>query len=238
MSMKKNNHNSIDYKELYKFNYYCKHWWNKTGIFKLLHKIHKLHLEYILKISNGIFKKRILDVGCGGGIFTEMMFKEGAIVYGLDINSKLIDIAKKHAKNENISIKYLHESIRCHMLKNKEEYDIVTCMEVLEHTSNWQEMVTLCLKLVKSGGNVFFSTLNRNLKSWFFAILCAEYLLNIVPRGMHSLKKFIKPSEILSITDNFLISKKNIIGVKYNIFSEKFYFSKNIDINYILHIKK
>ncbi|WP_348666504.1 bifunctional 2-polyprenyl-6-hydroxyphenol methylase/3-demethylubiquinol 3-O-methyltransferase UbiG [Arsenophonus symbiont of Ornithomya chloropus] len=227
---------NIDYNEIKKFNSIASQWWNQKKSF--LHKINPLRLNYILKNANGIFGKKILDIGCGGGILSESMYKEGGIVTGIDITPQMIKSAKLHALKNKIKIQYIKETAEKHAKKKPNNYDIITCMEILEHVPYPKSIIQACEKLVKPGGHVFFSTINRNNKSWLFAIIAAEYILNIVPKGTHTIKKFIQPSELLSWIDQTSLEEKHIIGLHYNLFSNKFYLGENVDINYILHVSR
>ncbi|WMY94852.1 MAG: bifunctional 2-polyprenyl-6-hydroxyphenol methylase/3-demethylubiquinol 3-O-methyltransferase UbiG [Arsenophonus sp.] len=229
-----NTKKNIDYNEIKKFNFIASQWWNKNK--SSLHQINPLRLNFILKHTNGIFGKKILDIGCGGGILSESMHNEGAIVTGIDITPKMIKNAKLHALKKNIKIQYIKETAEKHAKKKSKSYDIITCMEMLEHVPYPKSIIKACEKLIKPGGHIFFSTINRNKKSWLFAIIAAEYILNIVPRGTHNIKKFIQPSELLSWIDQTSLEEQNIIGLHYNPFSNKFYLGENVDVNYILHV--
>lgn len=231
--------NNFCYKELIKFSSHASSWWNIRKSMRMLHQINPLRLEYIVdNIKNGINKKKIVDIGCGGGILSESMALLGAKVTGLDVCAKLLKIANLHAIKNNIKVKYLLETAENHVKKFNNYYDVVTCMETLEHVPNPQSLVNTCYKLVKPNGDIFISTINKNFKSYFFAIICAEYILNMLPLGTHNFKNFISPSKLLHWMDKNNFSKINIIGINYNLFSKKFFLSKNIDINYILHVRR
>ncbi|MDQ1237489.1 MAG: bifunctional 2-polyprenyl-6-hydroxyphenol methylase/3-demethylubiquinol 3-O-methyltransferase UbiG [Wigglesworthia glossinidia] len=210
-------------------------WWDINGVSKFLHLMNPIRTKYIIDTCQGIFKKKILDVGCGAGILSESLYYAGGIVTGLDISSNMIYEAKMHAKIKNINIKYINEDILQHCIKNSEYYDIVVCMEVLEHIERPIEIVNLCSKLIKPGGNLFFSTINRTLKSFFTVIFLAEYLLRCIPIKTHNFSQLITPSELLSWIDCTSLNIKNIIGIKYNPFIKKFYLSSDISTNYIVH---
>ncbi|MCV2508660.1 MAG: bifunctional 2-polyprenyl-6-hydroxyphenol methylase/3-demethylubiquinol 3-O-methyltransferase UbiG [Candidatus Lightella neohaematopini] len=217
------------------FNYNINDWWNINGNFRLLHKINPIRLHYIITNVGDLNNKNILDVGCGGGILSESMALEGANVTGIDISSKLINIAKSHMDINKLKINYIQQTIEEHTNYHKNKYDIITCMEVLEHINQPIKLINQCSKLVKPGGKVFFSTINRNLKSWLFVILIAENILNFIPKGTHNFNKLIKPSELLSWIDKTTLYEKGIIGIKYNPLTNNFYLSKNININYIVY---
>ncbi|OQM34442.1 bifunctional 2-polyprenyl-6-hydroxyphenol methylase/3-demethylubiquinol 3-O-methyltransferase UbiG [bacterium endosymbiont of Pedicinus badii] len=220
------------------FDLFHKDWWEKNGIFSFLHKMNKIRLKYILLKSNGIFAKKILDIGCGGGILSESMAKMGAIVTGVDISKKSILEAQKHAMEYGLDIKYINSDIYKYKNFCKKKYDIVTCMEMLEHVKNPKSIVRICSKLVKKNGSVFFSTINRNYKSLLYIIFFAEYILQIIPKKTHQFKNFIRPNELLRFIDETRLHEMEILGMKYNFFKKKFYFCNRIDTNYILHTKK
>ncbi|MCV2502252.1 MAG: bifunctional 2-polyprenyl-6-hydroxyphenol methylase/3-demethylubiquinol 3-O-methyltransferase UbiG [Candidatus Lightella neohaematopini] len=217
------------------FNYNIDDWWNINGNFRLLHKINPVRLHYIIMNVDDLNNKNILDVGCGGGILSESMALEGANVTGIDISSKLINIAKSHMIINKLKINYVQQTIEEHTNSHKNMYDIITCMEVLEHTNQPIKLINQCAQLVKPGGKVFFSTINRNFKSWLLSILIAENILNFIPKGTHSFNKLIKPSELLSWINETTLYEKGIIGIKYNPLTNNFYLSKNISVNYIVY---
>ncbi|MCV2525079.1 MAG: bifunctional 2-polyprenyl-6-hydroxyphenol methylase/3-demethylubiquinol 3-O-methyltransferase UbiG [Candidatus Lightella neohaematopini] len=224
------NHNNTNI-----FDYNINDWWNINGNFRLLHKINPIRLHYIIMNVDDLNNKNILDVGCGGGILSESMALEGANVTGIDISSKLINIAKSHMNINKLKINYIQQTIEEHTNSYKNMYDIITCMEVLEHVDQPIKLINQCAQLVKPGGKVFFSTINRNLKSWLLSILIAENILNFIPKGTHSFNKLIKPSELLNWIDKTTLYKKGIIGIKYNPLTNNFYLSKNINVNYMVY---
>ncbi|MGP1924244.1 MAG: bifunctional 2-polyprenyl-6-hydroxyphenol methylase/3-demethylubiquinol 3-O-methyltransferase UbiG [Arsenophonus sp. NEOnobi-MAG3] len=236
-----NNKNSlsqanVDLTEINKFSSFASRWWDETSEFKPLHRINPLRLNYILEQANGLFGKKVLDIGCGGGILSESMAKEGALVTGIDMAVDPLQIAELHALKSNMKINYLQKTAENHAEKHPQTYDIVTCMEMLEHVPDPESVVQSCAKLVKPGGQVFFSTINRNKKSWLLAIIAAEHILKIVPKGTHNVKKFIRPSELLSWIDKTSLQEQHIIGLHYNPISDKFSLGKNVDVNYMLHL--
>lgn len=194
------NHN-VDHEEIAKFEAVASRWWDLEGEFKPLHRINPLRLGYIAERAGGLFGKKVLDVGCGGGILAESMAREGATVTGLDMGFEPLQVAKLHALESGIQVDYVQETVEEHAAKHAGQYDVVTCMEMLEHVPDPQSVVRACAQLVKPGGDVFFSTLNRNGKSWLMAVVGAEYILRMVPKGTHDVKKFIKPAELLGWVD-------------------------------------
>lgn len=230
---------NIDNEEINKFNTRAFDWWNTSNTFKTLHHINSIRLNYILKRSGGLFNKKILDVGCGGGILSESMCYAGANVTGLDISHNSLKIAKLHAYNKNLKITYIQETIEEHITRHLNyRYDIITCMEILEHVPNPLSIVQTCEKLIKIGGSVFFSTLNRTFKSWLFAIIGAEYIFKIIPKGSHNFNKFISPSKLFDWIDSTSLEEQDITGIYYNPFTKTTSLTKNLDINYLIHTQR
>lgn len=229
---------NIDEKEIHRFNTFALQWWNSNGIFKALHDINTIRLDYVLKYSNGLFGKTILDIGCGGGLLAESMARQGAQVTGLDISLYSLLVAKSHALTQNLKIHYILETIEKHALNHACYYDIITCMELLEHVPNPLSIIQSCASLTKEGGSVFFSTVNRTFKSWLFVIIGAEYILNIIPKNTHKFKKFITPSELLTWIDTTKLNGKNIMGIYYNPITGYCQFSTDISMNYIVHTQR
>lgn len=230
---------NVDPAEIQKFEEIASQWWDLNGQFKPLHQINPLRLNYIIEKSQGIFGKKTLDVGCGGGILAESMAREGAEVTGLDMGTEPLTVARIHAKENQIELNYIQSTVEEHAALYPEQYDVVTCMEMLEHVPDPASVIRACAALVKPGGHVFFSTLNRNIKSWLLAIVGAEYLFNIVPKGTHDHKKFIKPSELLRMVEPTPLNERHITGIHYNPVLDNFCLSqKNVDVNYIVHTQK
>lgn len=217
-----------------KFKKYSNDWWNLKGNLKTLHQINPIRLQYILNHSNGLNNKKVIDIGCGGGILTESMADQGAIVTGIDICRELIELANIRSLRKNKKIKYLQQDICDHAKKFIEYYDVITCMELLEHVENPYIIINECVKILKPGGKIFFSTINRTKKAYFMIIVAAEYMLNMIPLGTHNINKFIKPSELLNWLDQAKLLSTNIIGLHYNFFSKKFFLASGIDMNYLV----
>ncbi|BAC24590.1 ubiG [Wigglesworthia glossinidia endosymbiont of Glossina brevipalpis] len=220
-----------------KFDKMANSWWDLDGSSKFLHKMNPVRIKYISLRSQGIFGKKILDIGCGAGILSEGLSKEGGMVTGIDTSKKMIHHAKYHAKKNKIKVSYIHEDAKTHLKKYKKFYDIITCMEVLEHVEYPKDIINSCSHLIKDKGDIFFSTINRTAKSFFYSIILAEYILKIIPKKTHDFSKFITPSELLDLIDNTSLKEKDIIGLCYNPILKKFYLSKCVDTNYIIHIK-
>ncbi|TCL07245.1 bifunctional 2-polyprenyl-6-hydroxyphenol methylase/3-demethylubiquinol 3-O-methyltransferase UbiG [Sodalis ligni] len=228
---------NVDRREIAKFDAVASRWWDKEGEFKPLHRINPLRLDYILRHADGLFGKTVLDVGCGGGILTESMALEGATATGLDMGAEPLAVARLHALESQLNIDYIQQTVEEHAAENPERYDVVTCMEMLEHVPDPASIVRACARLVKPGGDVFFSTLNRNPKAWLMAIVGAEYLLRLVPRGTHSITKFIKPAELLHWLDDTPLQERHITGLHYNPLRDRFSLGGNVDVNYMLHTR-
>lgn len=234
----KQSHNNVDQSEIEKFNALASTWWDLKGESKPLHRINPLRLDYIMKKSDGLENKRILDVGCGGGILTESMAKNNANVTGLDMSADALAIAREHAKSEQLTINYIQQTVEAHAKECAEQYDIVTCMELLEHVPDPESVIASCIKLVKPQGHLFFSTINRNVKAWFMLIVGAEYITKMVPKGTHDAKKFLRPSELIKWIETNNAQAKHIAGLKYHLIGDYFTLSSNIDTNYMLHAQK
>ena len=227
---------NVDEQEISKFGELASRWWDAEGEFKPLHMINPLRLDFIARHSDGLFDKKVVDIGCGGGILAESMAKMGASVTGIDMAEASLEVARLHGLESGVSVDY--QCITAEALANQAqgEYDVVTCMEMLEHVPEPASVVQACAKLVKPGGHVFFSTLNRNPKSYLMGILGAEYILGLVPKGTHQYNRFIRPSELMAMTDRASLTTCHATGLHMNPLTQQFYLSdKNIDVNYMLH---
>ena len=228
---------NIDPKEKEKFNKIAEEWWDSSGKFAPLHKINPLRANYISDRAD-LDKKQILDVACGGGLLTEALFKKGGIVSGIDISDVAIHTAKNHAASANIDINYVLGEAEELLPENKERFDVVTCLEAIEHVPDPNQLVKTCSNLCKKDGDIFFSTINRNPKSFLFAIVGAEYILNLLPKGTHEYEKFIKPSELTTMMENNGLVVKELTGMSYNPLTKNYWLGKNVDVNYLIHAKK
>ena len=228
---------NIDPKEKEKFNKIAEEWWDSSGKFAPLHKINPLRANYISDRAD-LDNKQILDVACGGGLLTEALFKKGAIVSGIDISDVAIHTAKNHAASEKVDINYILGEAEELLPENKERFDVVTCLEAIEHVPDPNQLVKTCSNLCKKDGDIFFSTINRNPKSFLFAIVGAEYILNLLPKGTHEYEKFIKPSELTTMMENNGLVVKELTGMSYNPLTKNYWLGKNVDVNYLIHAKK
>lgn len=218
--------------EIHKFGSKAERWWDVQGEFKTLHDINPLRLEFIRRYAQ-IEGKRIVDVGCGGGILTEALARQGADALGIDLSADLVDIADLHGLETGVSAHYQHISAEALAEQQPASFDHVTCMEMLEHVPDPGSIIAACAKLVKPGGMVFFSTLNRQPKAYVFAILAAEHLLQMLPKGTHDFKTFIKPSELSQTARSVGLALQGMIGIEYNPISKRFRLGKDIKVNYL-----
>ena len=217
------------------FDEFAYDWWNKSGHYKLLHRLNPVRLEYILSKCN-IQDKRILDVGCGGGILSEQLHKHGAIVTGIDSSSKSITIARQHAEEQNYNIKYINKSI--FDITDCDSFDFIVCFEMIEHIDKPNDLIKKINELSTKKSGLFLSTINRNLKSFVLAKIVAEYVLNYVPRGTHQYAKFITPYELTKMLENNNYNLNGMSGLDFNPIDGSFILSNNTDINYFMYAEK
>ena len=228
----------MDRKELNQeshFDEFAYDWWNKSGHYKLLHRLNPIRLQYILSKCN-LNKKKVLDIGCGGGILSEELCKQGAEVTGIDSSSKSISIAKQHAEQNNYDIKYINKSI--FEITDLDIYDFIICFEMIEHINKPNDLIKKIKKHSSKSSGLFLSTINRNLKSFMLAKIMAEYVLNYVPKGTHQYAKFITPYELTKMLENNNYKLNDISGLNFDPLDESFYLSNNTDINYFLYAEK
>ncbi|MEY3352594.1 MAG: hypothetical protein RL533_903 [Pseudomonadota bacterium] len=228
---------NVDHSEIDKFSALAHRWWDPTSEFKPLHAINPLRLGWIQSITN-LQGKRILDVGCGGGILAESLSKAGATVTGIDLSSKALKVAELHQLESGTSVRYLTISAEDLAKEESQSYDVVTCMEMLEHVPDPSSVVQACAKLCKPGGHIFFSTLNRNPKSYLFAIIGAEYILQLLPKGTHQYEKFIKPSELAQFTRTAGLEVIELKGMTYNPITQIYRLGSDTDVNYMMATRK
>jgi 2-polyprenyl-6-hydroxyphenyl methylase/3-demethylubiquinone-9 3-methyltransferase len=228
---------NVDPLELEKFSQLAHRWWDPESEFKPLHEINPLRLDHIDSIA-GLAGKSVVDVGCGGGILSEAMAARGAKVTGIDLAEKPLKVARLHLFESGREVEYLKISAEELARSRPRQYDVVTCMELLEHVPEPAETVRACGELVKPGGWVFFATINRNPKSYALAVIGAEYILKLLPRGTHDYAKFIKPSELASMCRRAGLSVAGLTGMTYNPFTRVYALGHDTDVNYILHAQR
>ncbi|NOQ87571.1 MAG: bifunctional 2-polyprenyl-6-hydroxyphenol methylase/3-demethylubiquinol 3-O-methyltransferase UbiG [Gammaproteobacteria bacterium] len=228
---------NFDPSEIKKFEDLASRWWDEHGEFKPLHEMNPLRLNFI-NTGSPLADKTACDIGCGGGILSESMAKCGATVTGLDMGKAPLSVARLHALESDLEIDYQQITAEEFAEQNAAKYDVVTCMELLEHVPDPASVINACYSLVKPGGSVYFSTINRNPKSYLFAIIGAEYMMKMLPRGTHDYARFIKPSELDSWARDAGLELSNLKGVSYNPFTGLFSQSQDVDVNYMVHYKK
>ncbi len=228
---------NADQAELDKFSALAHRWWDPNSEFKPLHEINPLRLEWI-DAKAALAGKAVLDVGCGGGILAEGMAGKGARVTGIDLSERALKVAKLHRLESGAAVDYRLISAEDLAAEQPESFDVVTCMEMLEHVPDPASTVAACARLVKPGGWVFFSTLNRNPKSYLFAIVGAEYVLNLLPRGTHDWAKFIRPSELTAYARRAGLEAEELMGMTYNPFTKVYRLERDTDVNYLLATRR
>jgi len=228
---------NVDPLEIDKFSELAHRWWDPRAEFRPLHDINPLRLDYIDGIAS-LHGKAVLDVGCGGGILAESMAARGAAVTGIDLAEKPLKVAQLHLLESGLQVDYRLVAPEALAQERPASFDVVTCMEMLEHVPDPSVTVTACAELLKPGGDAFFSTINRNLKSYVFAIVGAEYVLRLLPRGTHDYSRFIKPSELAALIRNAGLQMTAITGMTYNPLTRVYSLGRDADVNYILHAVK
>ena len=229
-------HNA-DPQELAKFSQLAHRWWDPKSEFKPLHEINPLRLNWIDKHAS-LAGKTVLDIGCGGGILSESMAGLGASVTGIDLSEKALGVARLHLLESGKTVDYRMISAEDLAAQSPASFDVVTCMEMLEHVPDPASIIAACSALAKPGGHVFFSTINRNPKAYLFAVLGAEYILRMLPKGTHDYAKFLRPSELSRWARSVNLEPDDLIGMTYNPFSDKYSLGSNTDVNYLLHAVK
>ena len=228
---------NVDELEIRKFEELASRWWDPNSGFKPLHDINPLRMNFISRQIN-LADKQVLDIGCGGGILAEAMAHHGASVTAIDLAEASLSVARLHQLESKLEIDYRNISAENLAEQEPEKYDVVSCLEMLEHVPDPGSIVRACYSLVKPGGLVFFSTINRSPKSYLFAIVGAEYVLNLIPRGTHDYAKFIRPSELAAWCRDSNLDLKGQIGMGYNPLTKRYFLEKNVDVNYIAYYQK
>ena len=228
---------NVDPNEIQKFEELASRWWDPESEFRPLHKINPLRCDYI-NLHSPVKAQKLIDVGCGGGLISEKMAEYGAQVTGIDMGEAPLSVAKLHLLESGVTVEYKKVTAEQIALERSEQYDIVTCLEMLEHVPDPSSVVKACADLVKLGGDVYFSTINRNPKSWLMAIVGAEYILNLLPKGTHEYEKLIKPSELSQYARESGLELQRMIGLHYNPLSGNYKLAPGVDVNYMMHCKK
>ena len=229
---------NLDHDEVNKFDELAAKWWDKDGEFRPLHQINPLRVDFIEERSS-VKDKKVLDVGCGGGILAEALSELGANVTGIAASENTIGVAKSHSRSVGSDVIYIQNTIEEFISAHpNEKFDVITCLEMLEHVPSPNEIIKSCSNLLKDDGNIFFSTINRNPRSYLFAVIGAEYILNLLPKGTHDYEKFIKPSELAKWIREAGLNSKETIGLSYNPITGNYWLGKDIQVNYMVHAKK
>lgn len=228
---------NVDPNEIRKFEELAYRWWDTDSEFKPLHDINPLRLNYIDDRAQ-IKGKKVIDIGCGGGILAESMARRGAQVIGIDMGATPLSVAQLHALDSQVEVDYQQISAEDMAAQHAEQFDVVTCMEMLEHVPDPASVIAACATLVKAGGEVFFSTINRNPKAFLLAVVGAEYVMNMLPKGTHEYGKFIKPSELEKAARSVGLRLRNISGLTYNPLFQSYRLGNDVDVNYLMHFTK
>ena len=228
---------NVDPAEIAKFEELASRWWDLNSEFKALHDINPLRVNYIDQRAP-VAGKKVLDVGCGGGILCEGMAQRGAKVTGIDMGEAPLSVASLHLHESGLDIDYQKSTAEDFAQQHPDQFDIVTCLEMLEHVPNPGSVVSACAKLVKPGGQLFFSTINRNPKSYLFAVIGAEHLLRMIPKGTHDYDKFIKPSELAACLRKAELEMHNISGMTFNPITKNYRLGNDVDVNYLMHASR
>ena len=229
---------NIDFNEISKFSQLAAQWWDPNGKCRPLHIINPLRVDYIKQQVGCLENKRVLDVGCGGGILSESLAKFGADVTAIDLADESLAVAQLHAKENNLVISYQKQTVEDHAKEHPTYYDVITCMELLEHVPDPFSIIQACATLLKPNGKLFLSTINRNHKAKLLLIYGAEYIARMVPKGTHDFNRFIRPSELMNWVEQAKLDVEDIIGMEYHILKNEFKLGPNIDVNYILTAQK
>lgn len=230
-------HHNVDPAEVAKFDALADSWWDPEGQSKPLHQINPLRLQFI-KDRTVLKAAKIVDVGCGGGILTESLALSGADATGVDMGELPLEIARLHALEAGLTIDYQQTTAEAMAANHPAEFDAVTCMEMLEHVPDPQAIIEACAQMVKPGGDVYFSTLNRNPKAWLLAIVGAEYIANMLPKGTHDYARFIKPSELARACREAGLTVSAIAGISYHPLTRKYALTQDVDVNYLMHCRR
>ena len=231
-------HANVDPLEIQKFDRIAARWWDVNGEFKPLHEMNPIRVNYI-DAGSPLAEKQVVDVGCGGGILTEAMAQRGAFVSGIDMGEGPLEVAKLHALESQLNINYEQSTAESYAQRHAEQFDVVSCLEMLEHVPDPSAIVQACGDLARPGASIYFSTINRNPKAYLLAVLGAEYIAKLLPKGTHDYKKFIKPSELSRWIRNTGLMVEDISGIQYNPLLKRFMLSESdVAVNYIIRARK
>ena len=228
------NTENVDTAEIEKFQSIASRWWDTESEFKTLHDINPLRIDYIAQQCGGLEGKKVLDIGCGGGILSEAMATNKAQVTGIDMAELSLDVARMHLHETGLEVDYQLITAEQMATEQPHQYDVVTCMELLEHVPDPASIIRAAATLVKPDGCIVLSTLNRNVKSFMLAIVGAEYVMNMLPKGTHEYEKFLKPSELAQAARQALLEVSDISGMSYNILTKQYRLGSDIDVNYLM----
>ena len=230
-------HSNVDAAEIARFQSAASRWWDPEGEMRPLHELNPVRLAYVER-SGALRGRSVLDVGCGGGLLSEAMAVAGATVTGLDLASELLEVARLHALESGVSVDYRLETAEAHAQSHAGRYDVVTCMEMLEHVPDPGSVIAALARLVRPGGHVFVSTINRNPRAWLQAVVAAEYVLRLLPRGTHAYDKFIRPSELAAWAREGGLELVDVAGLEYDPFARSARLSSDARVNYLAHLRR
>ena len=230
-------HSNVDAAEIARFQSAASRWWDPEGDMRPLHELNPVRLSYVER-AGSLRGRTVLDVGCGGGLLSEAMAVAGATVTGLDLASELLEVARLHALESGVRVEYRLETAEAHAQSHAGRYDVITCMEMLEHVPDPAAVVAALATLVRPGGHVFVSTINRNPRAWLQAVVAAEYVLRLLPRGTHAYEKFIRPSELASWARGCGLELVDIAGLEYDPFARSARLSSDARVNYLAHLRR
>ncbi|KKO50485.1 3-demethylubiquinone-9 3-methyltransferase [Arsukibacterium sp. MJ3] len=229
---------NVDPAEIAKFNDIAARWWDVDGEFKPLHLLNPTRLGYISDMAGGVFGKNIVDVGCGGGILAESLARSGAVVTGIDMAEDALQVGRLHAMESAVAVTYVQSTAESFAASQPAQFDIVTCMEMLEHVPKPSSVIQACAELAKPGGLLFFSTINKSVKAYVMAIVGAEYILRLVPKGTHQFSKFIRPSQLMHDIEQAGLELVDATGLHFNPFNNTFKTGPGLDVNYFVVARK
>ena len=228
---------NVDPDEVAKFESLAAGWWDPQGQSKPLHDLNPIRLSYINQ-RHPLVNQQVIDIGCGGGILSEGLAQQGATVTAIDMAEQALNIARLHALDAGLDIDYRHSTAETMAAQQAQQFDVVTCLEMLEHVPDPAAIIQACADLVKPGGSVFFSTLNRHPKAYLVAVLGAEYVMKMLPKGTHDYQRFIRPSELAAWARQAGLSVEDITGMQYHVLTQKFHLGRDVKVNYLMHCRK